>query len=112
MRKKDEEELARLEKSRELKIKSIQENYQIKREKIKNKEKLIEKVMKTKEDKDKHKEQNKKKEILMDNIKNYYSDKIKELKEKIDLEKYRNQLVRSEQKKIDSVLKKIKDDNL
>jgi hypothetical protein len=33
--------------------------------------------MKTKEDKDKHKEQNKKKEILMDNIKNYYSDKIK-----------------------------------
>ena len=48
----------------------------------------------------------------MDNIKNYYSDKIKELKEKIDLEKYRNNLVRSEQKKIDSVLRKIKDDNL
>ena len=112
MRKKDEEELARLEKSRELKIKSVQDNYQIKREKIKNKEKLIEKVIKIKEDKDKYKEQNKKKQIFMDNIKNYYSDKIKELKEKIDLEKYRNNLVRSEQKKIDSVLRKIKDDNL
>jgi hypothetical protein len=101
----EEEEMTRLENAKKIKMQDLQENFEKIKEKIRVKEKIKEKIRKKRENKEISLEKHKKKQILMENIKNYYSDKIQELKEKLQNEKYQNEIVRNEQKTLDSLIR-------
>jgi hypothetical protein len=101
----EEEEMTRLENAKKIKMQDLQENFEKIKEKIRVKEKIKEKIRKKRENKEISLEKHKKKQLLMENIKNYYSDKIQELKEKLQNEKYQNEIVRNEQKTLDSLIR-------
>ncbi|OMJ66546.1 hypothetical protein SteCoe_36566 [Stentor coeruleus] len=98
MKKREEDEIKRLKQSQSLKLSSIY--YKISQ---RNERKQKEKAFREKLEKKKvHKEQERKesltKNLVLDNIKNFYTDRISELKEKIRYEKMQNDIIRYEQK--------------
>lgn len=77
-----------------------------KNEKI-QKEKIIkQKIEKVKEKKEKQKEEERSKVLVIENIRNFYKDRIDELREKIRQEREQNDIVRYEQKQLLSGLGK------
>lgn len=108
MKKKEIEEIQRLRQGQKLKIKDLEHLASKKNEKLMKKQALVESVAKKKEEKEKVARMNKQKNLIVESIKNFYSDRIQELKEKIRQERFENKQIFNDQKSLDSVLKSLR----
>jgi hypothetical protein len=106
--KKEEDEIKRLKQSHSLKLTSMYFNLAKNHEKQKKNKIIKEKIEKNKADKEKKQLEEVNKNIFIENIRNFYNDRINELKEKIKQEKLVNDMIRSEQKKLLSAAEKQK----
>ena len=74
-----------------------------KNEKIKQQAKISEKVQKAKEEKLMSQEEKLQKSLVIENIKNFYTDRIAEVKEKIEEDKTKAKLIAYEKKRSESM---------
>lgn len=112
LKKKEKEELERLKLGQNLKINDLKHVITKKQEKIKKKQALIESIQHKKEEKERLTYMNKQKNMTIESIKNFYNDRIQELKEKIQKERFENKQIKIEQKCFDSVLKNFQKSNI
>lgn len=108
MRKKESEEILRLKQGQKLKIKELEYLASKKQEKLMKKQALAESITKKKEVKEKEAKMSQQKNLVIESIKNFYSDRIQELKEKIKQERFENKQIFNDQKSLDSVLRSLR----
>ena len=104
--KREEEEIKRITQSQYLKLTSVYNKLKINNEKMRMKQAIKEKIERQKAIKEKKKQEESTKNLVIENINNFYTDRINILKEKIRKEKSRNQIKSVEKKKIVSQIKK------
>jgi len=112
LKRREEEELERLRQGQSLKVNDLKQVITKKQEKTIKKQALIESLQQKKEEKERVAHMNKQKNLVIESIKNFYSDRIQELKEKIQKERFENKQVKIEQKCFDSVLKNLQKSTL
>ena len=98
--KKHQEEIKTLNQSKSMKLRNLQFRAATSKAKFAKKEYLKQKIEISKQINEKKLKDKSAKVILIENIKNYYSNKINQLQEKIMQEKTCNNLIRFEQQKI------------
>ena len=101
-----QEEIKRLKQSHSLMISNMYFKLSKTKEKIKKRAITKEKIEKSKILKEKQKESIDKKQKLIENIKNFYNDKINILKDKIKEEKTQNDLIKGEQKRVIALIER------
>ena len=105
-KKKEEEEIKRLKQSHSLKLTSMYFKLAKNHERIQKAKMIKNRIEKQKILKEKKIEEENSKSFVIENIKNFYTDRINELKEKIRNEQACNNILRYEQKQVLSSLKK------
>ncbi|OMJ85570.1 hypothetical protein SteCoe_13117 [Stentor coeruleus] len=108
MKKKEQEEIKRLKQSQSLKLNSMYCRMSQMNEKIQKEKTFKNKLERRKSLKDQEKNELLLKSLAIENIKNFYTDRISELKEKIRNEKLQNEIIKYEQKQVVSELEKEK----
>lgn len=108
IKKREEEEIKRLKQSQSLKLSSMYYKMSQRNEKKQKEKAFKEHIENKKIFKEQERRESLTKNLVLDNIKNFYTDRITELKEKIRNEKMQNDIIRYEQKQIIFELKKEK----
>lgn len=108
MKKKEKDEFKRLKQSQSLKLNSMYCRMSQVNEKNQKEKVLKDKLERRKSLKDQEKNESLIKSLAMENIRNFYTDRISELKERIRNEKFQNEIIKYEQKQIVSELEKEK----
>lgn len=105
---KEAEEMARLNQSQSMKLANVY--FKLKRNNDKNRkiQEIKEKIEREKRKKELEKTEENSKRVIIENINNFYSDRIKILKDKIKEEKICSEILRADQKKQLSDLRKEK----
>ncbi|OMJ81751.1 hypothetical protein SteCoe_17747 [Stentor coeruleus] len=108
IKKKEQEEIKRLKQSQSLKLNSVYCRMSQTNEKNQKEKAFKDKLERKKNLKDQEKNESILKTLAIENIRNFYTDRISELKERIRNEKFQNDIIKYEQKKVVFELKKEK----